>query len=720
MIPADPRGAALLAYLRSDRPLLPLVQAIFAAGGVLERAGCPHRPVQVELAVAIARRVDAGAMLLGEAPCGTGKSYAYLVPGVLAAVRADLRSSDDEPRPRLVISTANIALQDQLLRKDVPAVARMLGVEVRTVIAKGRRNWVCREALAESSRAGFGESFREVLAVREWVGGESCTGDKEDLPFAVSGEAWSRVTIDGEDCDGDACPSYATCFAEAAKRQMAEAHVVVCNHHWLALAGHVVRPAAFLVIDEAHALEDALREAGRIEIRDNGARRLVRKVEDLWGKATLVQGRSIREVFEAPIHQILQDAEQAVTREKRDRVALPPGWSKLDAKEILSPARYLCGAFEERAEELEEEEREKDARLYRRVGERIARYVYRCSGVLRKGEGISPWAVWAEQDREGKVQVLGCPIDVAPAMRALVDAFPASSLVSATLAPSGSFEATRFGLGLDDPRAPMSVEQEEGARRLAPAPAAELVLPSPWPLARMGVLVVPRLGPGPKAPEWPVWAAERVVRAVREAEGRTLVLASSMRAAKLYAQMLRDTELPWPVRLQGEAGRSELRTWFRDEVQGVLVATRSFFEGLDVVGESCSCVVLDRIPFEVPDDPLESSICAWIEEVLEDDPFSVRSLPKACAVLQQGSGRLLRAISDRGAIVLLDNRYWSQGMVGEAVRAAFPPFPVSMDLADIGRFLRREPLRQGMGFAGAKEEPVKPKNTIRLGGAKAK
>jgi ATP-dependent DNA helicase DinG len=221
----------------------------------------------------------------------------------------------------------------------------------------------------------------------------------------------------------------------------------------------------------------------------------------------------------------------------------------------------------------------------------------------------------------------------------------------------------------------------------------------------MGVLVVPA-GPQPKEAGWLDWASERAAEAVLAADGRTLVLCSSIASMRRLGEAVRRV---WPnTRIQGEAGRSELRTWFRDDVSGVLVASRSFFQGLDIAGEACSCVVIDRAPFSVPDDPLEKAVCdLLIQRNPGGDAFSLRSLPQACMVLAQAAGRLIRSRSDRGAVVVLDNRVLWNNPMGRSLKASLPPFPVSAEVEDVRRVLSGEAMAgavvRGGGITAARK-----------------
>jgi len=290
-----------------------------------------------------------------------------------------------------------------------------------------------------------------------------------------------------------------------------------------------------------------------------------------------------------------------------------------------------------------------------------------------------PWALYVEgnYDREGRTWVTAkaSPADVSWAIEKLQHRFPIAAFTSATVP---DFRSLRLTYGMP------AVGEPPNNRVLAWRD--EKRLSSPYDLPTMGVTVVPR-GPSPKEPRWRAWAADQVVMAVNQAEGRTLVLSSSVAQMRAYGNALRD-QTRWEVKVQGEEGRGALREWFKRTTQGVLCATRSFFQGLDVQGESCVCVIIDRIPFARPGDPVEDAVQRLlVERAKGGSGYMLRSVPDAAMVLAQGSGRLIRAHTDRGSVVLLDNRLTKTGTGWEMLRAALPPFPLSLRLDDIGRVL---------------------------------
>ncbi len=683
----------LLARLDGEETVEALTAWAFGPGGPLARAGFEVRESQSRMAAIVARRIDGGGWAAVEAPTGCGKSLSYLIPGVLQALRVERRGAPDESEivedkagvrrykdgryaPRagkplpIVVSTANIALQSQLLGKDVPAVARILGVEVRAALLKGRANYACLEKLAEAEM--FSAAGDVARRVRDLTLDPAWDGDREGLDFDP-GREWADVSADSTECAREACPHYSeggpgggpACYAERARGKLADAHVVVMNHHYLALARPV--PSCLLAVDEAHDLEEALRGVSSRRVSAYSARKPA-------GYIKRALGLDLDRLLEQALGRLTAELDRALG--DRDAQVLRPGWTGLteyDLGGILAAAdlaaEKLAGAVG-LGQVTEARVRKAIEALH--ALHRDARMMV--DGAPTEAHGDGAWAIFAAREGRRGDLVVGnaVPASVADATVRLARANPGVVLCSATLAPGGSFRALERALELD------------GAAR----PVEQVALPSPFPLHEQGVLVVPP-GPGPKDQGWEEWAAAQVVAAVRAAGGRTLVLSSTHRMARAYAAALR-AETTYPVRLQGEAGRTELRNWFRECVEGVLVASRSFFQGLDVQGEACSCVVIDRVPFAPPGDPVEDAVGAHLARS-GGSAFQLRALPRACTAMAQGAGRLIRAATDRGAVVVLDNRV-AYGPMARQLRAALPPFPDSTDVEDVRRVLAGEPI----------------------------
>lgn len=701
---------------------------VFSEEGPIRAQGYEVRPAQRTLALAAARRIDArSGWSIGEAPCGTGKGMAYLIPGIIAAVRAEIAWGAGE-RPdgegafrKLVVSTANIALQGQLVNKDIPAVAKLLGVEVRASLWKGRNNYLCLERVEEAAMSlGFGD--RAVHRLVDWTRDPACTGDKEDLTWDP-GFAWGKLSVGSDECHGKKCPHYrpgqgqgtpALCYAERARYGVVRAHVVIVNHHLLAVQRAI--PAVLLAVDEAHELESCMRSAVSGSVTERGSASLASRVEKVLGPE---EAQKVREPLE---HLFLTLGAFLDAAGARYSHPIPQGWHRGTFKaESLEGLRTVAKALGKAARQANDENEAGKIEILADKVENL--YVRACTLAEGKahpslgGSAESPWAIWADVKneenpktgrRERKITGQMAPADVSHFTMAMQRAYPAALLTSATLAVEHRFDYARDTLGLGKPGAPAEFAEveipdplEEGKTRkerrqvAAAGPVEELVLPSPYPLETMGALVIPADCPNPKAPGWEEYAVRAVVETVKLAKGRTLVLASSWRMMEKYGAALTcSPDQPYPVRVQGQSGRNELIRWFKEEVNGVLVGTRSFFQGLDVQGESCSCVVIDRVPFDPPGDPLEEAVAEMMTARLKRPGagFYLRSLPKTCMVLAQGAGRLIRSQADRGVIVCLDSKVVTGGMA-DTLRASFPPFPLSRNLVDVANVLEGKTLQ---------------------------
>ena len=656
---------------------------VFSEGGPIAARGYEIRESQRELALACARRIDAPekGWSLGEAPCGTGKGFAYLIPGAIAALMAERNHKaigGEGPFPKVVVSTANIALQEQLLKKDVPAVADLLGFEVRAVLRKGRANYLCRTSLAEAQlEASIDPPSPALRDLFRWAA-DTQTGDKEELSFNPGG-AWSKVSSTSDACAGKKCPLYSTCYAEVAKRGEANAHVVIVNHALLPLLRNV--PALFAAIDEAHELESYLRGFNTAEVSEGTVRALAARIGNVLNDADAHTFKTTAmSVFDAFKSFFKRNAGE-YDRELSVVEGWVEGWSNLHLSS-LDPIYDIANAVAAAALREQDENRQAKIKALAKSVSKLHNTLWSVMAAETHPEWQNnvpgPWALWGSYDRRYKSYKLhASPADISSLVGFLQVKYPAAMLTSATLTAAGRLNYFRLTLGL--PKIGESNENISG-------PVEELILPSPYPLDRMGLTVVPQ-GPGCKDPRWKTWAADQVVEAVQRAGGRTLVLCTSVAQMRRYTQSLRD-QTSFEIKSQGDEGRSQLRRWFTETTEGVLVATRSFFQGLDVQGDSCVQVIIDRVPF-TPPNPLDDAVGKLLVQRSGKrvGPFMLRSLPEACMVLAQGAGRLIRSQTDRGVLVCLDNRILGDRPMSKALRQSLPPFPGSRNLEDISSLL---------------------------------
>lgn len=614
---------------------------VFAPSGMLADAlpGYEPRSEQAELAQAVAEALEAEEHLLAEAGTGTGKSLAYLVPA-LASGR------------KVVVATATKALQEQLLTKDVPVAARVLGRDVKVAVLKGRQNYLCRKALHGYGLLGSQLLQRDEDAdafdrLRPWFD-ETETGDRAELEFEPSDTLWSELAVGADGCLGRKCPFVTTCFSEAARRRARTADLVIVNHalYFADLGLREATDASILpeheavVFDEAHRLEDtASTWLGGI-VSTWGLSRLEWDI----GRACLEAGvpvpvRALDRVRRAGASLIRSVAPATGRRRLRE----PP----------LAKGRVLVDRLSELAVALAGANDELDLLALRARG--AAAHTKAC---LEADE--LDRVVWAEPGAIG-----WAPVDVSRRLReALWEGGPTAILVSATLTAEGDFGFVRDRLGL------------RGAR--------ELTVGSPFDYAEQALLHLPRGMPDPRTPGAMNRVAEEAAELCELSVGRALVLTSSYRTLEAVAARLRG-RIGHELLVQGEAPRERLLERFREDVSSVLVATGTFWQGVDIPGEALSLLVIDKLPFQPPDDPLVEARCERITAE-GGDWFASYALPSAVLQLRQGFGRLIRSRTDRGVICLLDPRIRSRPY-GRVFLDSLPPCRIAKDRADVREFL---------------------------------
>ena len=609
----------------------------FDIGGSLAATlpGFSPRPQQGALAEAVALALASGEHLVAEAGTGTGKSLAYLLPAL-------------ETGQRVVVATATKALQEQLLAKDVPAAARALGRDVDVALLKGRQNYLCRRQLQSFApmllRSPRDEETFEAL--QPWFA-STTTGDRAELTHEPSEALWAELSVGSDRCGGRRCPLVSTCFAEAARGRAGEAELVIANHALyfahLASGGAVLPEHDAVVFDEAHRLEETAASWLGGRVSRAGLRRLAADVE-----------RACREASEPLPARALERTERAGER-LLGAVAPPAGRRRLrelpaaDALVLIDALAELAGALHGHLEGL-------DLLSQRAVA--LAAEVEKCmdAGGLER-------VVWAEPDA-----VAWAPVDVSHELRRRLwlDG-PTAILVSATLTTGRDAGFVRRRLGLDHAR--------------------ELVVGSPFAFRDQVLLYLPREMPDPRSDGFVERAAEEVVTLLSLSRGRALILTSSYRALEIMRTRLAG-RVPYEVLVQGDAPRERLLERFRDEIDSVLLATSTFWQGVDVPGESLSLLVIDKLPFSAPGDPLNEARCEAIAAA-GGDWFRDYALPVATLQLRQGFGRLIRSHADVGVVAILDARLRTRPY-GRAFLAALPRVPIADDPAAVAAFFACE------------------------------
>lgn len=623
------------------------MDAIFGPGGRLEHVlpGYEPRAEQAALAAAVEAALGSGEHLLAEAGTGTGKSLAYLIPAL-------------DSGQRVVISTATKALQEQLLTKDVPVAAAALGREFRVAVLKGRQNYLCRHGLQGFALLG-GQLFpreEDALAfdaMRDWIDSTE-TGDRAELEVEPPDAVWSEIAVGADRCLGRRCAFSGVCFSEAARDRAAKADLIVVNHALyfadLGLRSRTDAPAILpehdaVIFDEAHRLEESAASWLGGRISGPVIHRLLRDADRACREANVAAPARALDRVEGAARRLLSEVAPAQGRRRLREVPAEP------AQTLALRLAELSDALEGGSEEVDT------------VADRSLRLAADVAACLETDDDNR--VVWAEPDL-----LAWAPIDVgAPLAEMLWGEGPTAVLVSATLSAGEDFGFVRERLGLRE--------------------ASEVAVGSPYDYRSQTLLYLPRGLPDPRADD----AVERVVEEVaalcRISAGRALVLTSSYRVMQAVADGVR-ARVPFEVLVQGEAPRERLLERFREEVATVLVATSTFWQGIDVPGESLSLLVIDKLPFAAPGDPLVEARCERID-ALGGDWFREYSLPSAVLQLRQGFGRLIRSHADCGVIAILDPRVRTKPY-GRAFLEALPPCPVTSERAAVGEFFGAEAL----------------------------
>ncbi len=618
----------------------------FAAGGSFEKAleGWRVRPQQLEFAQAVLQAIETAGVLIAEAGTGTGKTFAYLAPALIAG-------------GRVIVSTGTKTLQDQLFHRDLPRVRDTLGVPARVALLKGRANYVCLHHLEESLEGGtFGsrDEAKHIHAISRFAG-RTQTGDKaECLEVPELSGAWARATSTRENCLGARCRHHEDCFVLKARKAANDADLVVVNHH-LFFADVVLRdegvtdllPSANTVVfDEAHHLPDlarlffgqAVSTAQVIELaRDARAAQILHaKDSPAIGEAALAADRAARDVRIA-----LGTGQGRFASAQVDaNAAVGKALDALDEK--LAALAALLLSQSERAEEL-------------RNAHGRAQQLREAFAGWRAG-GDEGAVRWIEAYAQSAV-LNRTPLDVAPIFAEQLAADRRAWIfTSATLSVGGDFRHYQSELGL--------------------AQATTRHWESPYDFGRQALLFVPEDLPPPNSVAHTEAVIDAAFPVLEAAGGRAFLLFTSLKAMEAGHARLKEklaaAGLDWPVLLQGTAGKNELLERFRETDHAILVGSQSFWEGVDVKGEALSLVVIDKLPFNPPDDPV---LAARIEQIdrAGGNAFMEYQVPRAVISLKQGAGRLIRDETDRGVLMICDPRLVEKPY-GKRIWRALPPF----------------------------------------------
>src|ERR1044072_5698752 len=649
---------------------------VFGPEGLIAKAHpeYEHRPGQIDMAAAVLRALEQKRPLTVEAGTGTGKTLAYLVPAIAAAVGSGAR---------VVISTGTKNLQEQLMDKDIPFLQETLPAKFRAALMKGRNNYACLHRIKQAESTPVLEGLDQIDQFDEvfrWVT-KTETGDRselynlpENLPF------WRHIDARSDTCLGQKCPDYDPCFITRMRQRAMDADIIVVNHHLffadLALRngayGAVLLDYAAVILDEAHHIEDVaseyfgvhtsnyqiddlLYDAGGLKIEDGEATREITRVsariqrfaDAFW--VSFREGRGLEGRFAlAPRGSSPTVKDDAADFEDADEASAHPG---KDPYHALDNALHR---LETTLDLLKDPPPDAESILRRT---RELRFALNC--IVRADD--QKFVYWIERRGRGTF-LRASPIDVSALLQdKLFEKVPTVVLTSATLSSAGNFRFIRERLGLDK--------------------ADELFAESIFDFENQAVLYLPRSMPDPRSPQWGRAAADEVIKIVNATQGRAFVLSTSFAGMnELFERVA--SQIDYPCFVQGSASKSALLNKFRATPNAVLFATSSFWQGVDVRGEQLSCVIIDKMPFAVPSDPVVAARQRFIEDQ-GGSSFYEYSVPQAIISLKQGLGRLIRSTTDRGVLAVLDPRLKTK-VYGRPFLKSLPPCRVTSDIEDLG------------------------------------
>jgi len=637
--------------------------SVFSETGALAQVvpGFRARPFQLEMAEAIEKVIKNQSVIVAKASTDTGKTFAYLVPALLSG-------------GKVIISTGTKTLQDQLFGRDIPTVRDALKVPVTVALLKGRANYVCHHHLERAKDDGRLPTRDDVvyLARIESFARVSNTGDRADLAeVPENAGVWPLVTSTRDNCLGSQCEHYDKCFVMKARKQALESDVVVVNHH-LFFADVMLRdegvaeilPACNTVIfDEAHQLPET---ASLFFGQSVSTTQLV----DLARDARIEAATSARDAAELPV------MASALEKAARDlRLAFEDSGSRLPAV-ALRNRKMVTEALTVATEKLTHLAETLHAQAARSEG--LTQCFERADGLRAQLAGWredsdASLVRWVEVFHQS-VQFNATPLSIAEIFRKQVEAqAKAWVFTSATLSVNGNFAHYVNELGIE------SAQTESWA--------------SPFDFANQGLLYVPQQLPEPNTPDYTRAVVEAALPAVEASRGRAFLLFTSLRAMReahgLLTEEFKRRGWDYPLLVQGEGSRTELLLRFRELGNAVLIGSQSFWEGIDVRGDALSLVMIDKLPFAPPDDPV---LAARIEKINAEgrNAFMEYQLPRAVISLKQGAGRLIRDEADRGVLMICDPRLISKSY-GKRIWRSLPPMTRSREIADVAAFFAREP-----------------------------
>jgi len=645
------------------------VEEIFGKSGLIAKfhKDYEHRHGQIKMAEAVLRAFEEKKHLIVEAGTGTGKTLAYLVPAIAAAIGAN---------KRVIISTGTKNLQEQLMEKDIPFLQKVMPKKFSAAYMKGRSNYACLYKIKKAENQPILEGLDEMDyfdEVRQWSR-ETETGDRAELvnlPENIS--FWTRINAKSESCIGQQCPDFEACFITKMRQKAEDADIVIVNHHLFFADlnvrgnqyGKVLPDYGAVIFDEAHLIEDIaadyfgfqvssfqidelVRDADSLPITDAIATRDITKLgakiiglaDQFWIRFTQAREKDGR--FPLLPNQFAQQNRQGEIQ------ATPLGEAYFALDNALERLATAVDVFAEKMPEAES--------LLKRTRQAKFDLDFICSQAEKN------FVYWLEKRGRGMF-LRASPIDVSALLQEkLFEKTETVVLTSATLSTNGKFNFIKNRLGLEEEK------------------TATLLAPSSFDYEKQAIIYIPKAMPDPRAPEYTNHAANEIIKLLQITNGRAFVLATSNFSMNALYELV-SMRVNFPCFVQGSMSKTGLLDRFRKTSNAVLFATSSFWQGVDVRGEQLSCVIIDKLPFAVPSDPIVAARTRFIDENGGKSFFDY-SVPQATITLKQGIGRLIRSKTDKGVIALLDTRLRTKSY-GRDFLNSLPRTRITAELKDV-------------------------------------
>ncbi len=651
------------------------MEEIFGQDGLISKyhKDYEHRIGQIKMAQAVLRAFEEKRHLVVEAGTGTGKTLAYLVPAVAAALGK---------KKRVIISTGTKNLQEQLMEKDIPFLQKVLPKKFSAAYMKGRSNYACLYRIKKAESQPILEGVDELDhfdKIRHWVR-ETKTGDRaelfdlpENLPF------WSRINAKSETCLGQKCPDYEACFITKMRERAEEADVVIVNHHLffadLSVRGNqygkVLPDYGAVIFDEAHLIEDIAADYFGFQISNFQIEELARDTDNL----PITDAHVVRDMTKT-LARIIGLADQFWIRFSQTKGGkegrfplLPNAFAQKERNgditaTALGEAYFNLDAALERLEtgvDVYSEKMTEAESLVRRIRQTRFDLDFICSQAEKN------YVYWIEKRGRG-IFLRASPIDVSNLLQdKLFDKTETVVLTSATLSSNGKFDFIKDRLGLDNKE------------------TDSLLAPSSFDYEKQAIIYIPKAMPDPRSPDFSQVAANEIIKLITITKGHAFVLCTSNYSMNALYELV-SSRVNFPCFVQGSMSKAGLLERFKQTKNAVLFATSSFWQGVDVRGEQLSCVIIDKLPFAVPSDPVVAARTKYIDESGGKSFFDY-SVPQAVITLKQGIGRLIRSKTDKGVIALLDTRLRTKSY-GRDFLNSLPKTKITSELKDVAEIFR--------------------------------